>query len=200
MSTNMSGSSQITVGLHRVQTTAKAIRYHTTETRRLLAVTIDGLSHNGIESFGMGDAVNGVFILSGGLKLTPHAAAQLPLFAGGAGPGGVSHMDRRTVSFLDAVNISSPAGYKGASVDYSARQGTPAAHLDREVDMQPTMRPNMQQRHRQWASEHVAAGGYGHSVRMGPHSNVFPWRTVTGPKWLRTAVEVDQGFRCTQNL
>ena len=118
----MSGSSQITVGgLRRVQTTAKAIRYHTTETRRLLAVTIDGLSHNCIELFGMGDAEDGVFILSGGLKLTPHAAAQLLLFAGGTGPGGVAYMDRRTVSFLDAVNISSPAGYKGAPVDYGAQ-------------------------------------------------------------------------------
>ena len=141
MSSSIPGSSFVTVGgLHRVQTTATAIRYHTTETRRLLAVTIDGLSHNGIESFGMGDAVNGVFILSGGLKLTPHAAAQLPMFAGGTGPGGVAHMDRRTVSFLDAVNISSPAGYKGTPVDSSARHGTPAARrsmaddLEREVD------------------------------------------------------------------
>ena len=93
-----------------MHTTAKAIRYHTTETRRLLAVTIDGLSHNGIESFGLGDAEDGVFILSGGLKLTPHAAAQLPQFAGGTSTGGVAHMDRRTVPFLEAVNISSPAG------------------------------------------------------------------------------------------
>ena len=111
MSSSIPGSSFVTVGgLHKVQTSAKARRYHTTETRRLIAVTIDGLSHNSIESFGMGEAENGVFILSGGLKLTPHAAAQLPQFAGGTGPGGVAHMDRRTVSFLDAVNIASPAG------------------------------------------------------------------------------------------
>ena len=129
MSSSIPGSSFVTVGgLHKVQTSAKAIRYHTTETRRLIAVTIDGLSHNGIESYGMGEAENGVFILSGGLKLTPHAAAQLPQFAGGTGPGGVAHMDRRTVSFLDAANVASPAGYKGFQTG-----ATPAAAFQQPV-------------------------------------------------------------------
>ena len=99
--------------MHRVQTTAKAIRYHTTEARRLVQVTLDGLSHNGIESHGLGLSENCIFILDGGLRLTPHAAAQVPQFAGGTGLGGIAHMDRRTVSFLDRANVASPAGYKG---------------------------------------------------------------------------------------
>ena len=99
--------------MHRVQTTTKAIRYYTTEFWRLVAVTLDGLSHNGVESHGLGHSENGIFILDGGLRLTPHAAAQVPQFAGGTGLGGISHMDRRNVSFLDRANVASPAGYKG---------------------------------------------------------------------------------------
>ena len=99
--------------MHKVQTTAKAIRYHTTESRRLVSVTLDGLSYNGVESHGLGHSEGGIFILDGGLRLTPHAAAQVPQFAGGTGLGGIAHMDRRTVSFLDRANVASPAGYKG---------------------------------------------------------------------------------------
>ena len=136
MSSSIPGSSFVTVGgLHKVQTSAKAIRYHTTETRRLIAVTIDGLSHTGIESFGMGDAEGGVFILRGGLRLTPHAAAQIPQFAGGTGPGGVAHMDRRTVSFLDAVNIASPAGYKGIPDGRLPRSGATATRRSMADDL-----------------------------------------------------------------
>ena len=35
---------------------------------------------------------------------------------------------------------------------------------------------------------------------MVPRTNVFLWRTVTGPKWLRTAVELDPVDRFTRIL
>jgi hypothetical protein len=113
MSSALFGSSTVTPGgLHAVQTTAKPIRYHTTEIRRLLEVTLEGLSSNGIVSQGLGDATGGIYILSGGLRLTQHASNQLPQMAGGTGFGDISHMDRRTVSFLDQANAASPAGFK----------------------------------------------------------------------------------------
>ena len=113
MSSALFGSSTGAAGgLHAVQTTVKPIRYHTTEVRRLLEVTLEGLSSNGIVSQGLGDATGGIYILSGGLRLTQHASDQLPQMAGGTGFGDISHMDRRTVSFLDQANAASPAGFK----------------------------------------------------------------------------------------
>ncbi len=98
--------------LHPNPNTAKPIRYHTTEVRRLLEVTLDGLSNNGIVSQGLGDAEEGIFILTGGLRLTPHASEQIPPMAGGTGYGDLSHMDRRTILFLAKANAASPAGFK----------------------------------------------------------------------------------------
>ena len=71
MSSSIPGSSFVTVGgLHRVQTTATAIRYLTTGTQRLSAA-FDGLTHNGFKAFGMGETVHGVFL--GSIESHPEA-------------------------------------------------------------------------------------------------------------------------------
>ncbi len=69
--------------MHNIMATCNPIRYHSTEAQRLLEVTIEGLSSNGIEIDGFGEKKGGKYVLRGGLKLTAHAAEQLPLDMGG---------------------------------------------------------------------------------------------------------------------
>ena len=59
--------------MHNVMATNNPIRYHSTETKRLLEVTVAGLSSNGIEIDGLGATKYGKYILKGGLVLTAHA-------------------------------------------------------------------------------------------------------------------------------
>ena len=75
----------MTPSMHDVMATNNPLRYHTTEARRLLEVTVDGLSSNGIDIDGLGEKINGKYRLRGGLKLTAYAAMQLPSFMGGRG-------------------------------------------------------------------------------------------------------------------
>ena len=55
--------------MHNVMATNNPIRYHSTEAKRLLDVTVEGLSSNGIEIDGLGEKKNGKYILRGGLTL-----------------------------------------------------------------------------------------------------------------------------------
>ena len=107
--------------------TNNPIRYHSTETKRLLEVTVAGLSSNGIEIDGLGAMKDGKYILKGGLVLTAHAAEQLPLEMGGKSRSPAIGLDERTVSFFRQVNTHSPAGYKGPGT-----RGTERLHGDVE--------------------------------------------------------------------
>ena len=112
---SFSGPTSAPPAMHNVMATNNPIRYHSTEAKRLLEVTVEGLSSNGIEIDGLGEKKNGKYILRGGLTLTAHAAEQLPPEMGGRSRKPAVGMDPRTVSFMQSVNIHSPAGYKSAS-------------------------------------------------------------------------------------
>jgi hypothetical protein len=86
--------------MHNVMVTNHPIRYHTTEARRLLEVTTEGLSSNGINIDQFGSQKDGKYILCGGLRLTAHAAEQLHPSMGGRGDAPTDHMDLRTVTFM----------------------------------------------------------------------------------------------------
>jgi hypothetical protein len=80
--------------------TNNPIRYHTTEARRLLQVTTDGLTGNGIVIDSFGAMKAGKYILCGGLRLTAHAADQLHPSMGGTNDAPMERMDPKTVTFM----------------------------------------------------------------------------------------------------
>ena len=109
--------------MHNVMVTNHPIRYHTTEARRLLEVTSEGLSSNGILIDQFDTKKNGKYLLCGGLRLTEHAAEQLHQSMGGRGDATLEHMDLKTVTFMQRANLASPAGYKGAPPVASRSRG-----------------------------------------------------------------------------
>ena len=98
---------------YSVSATANPIRYHSTEARNLLTVTLDGLEGNGVSCASIGARRDGRFILSGGAYLTAHARSVLPIHMGGEHAVLPVGLDDRTIDFLDRANAMSPAGFKG---------------------------------------------------------------------------------------
>jgi hypothetical protein len=101
---SFSGPTSAPPAMHNAMATNNPIRYHSTETKWLLAVTVEGLSSNGIEIDGLGEKKQGKYLLRGGLVLTAHAAKQLPPEMGGRSRKPVVAMDQRKVSFFQQVN------------------------------------------------------------------------------------------------
>ena len=103
-----------TVSIHHVLTTANPIKYHSTVAKRLLQVTLDGLTLNGVDVPGIGDKdkLSGKHVLRTGLLLTAHAQSQLPYDMGGFRRVPQQQMDQKTVQFMRQANLSSPSGYK----------------------------------------------------------------------------------------
>ena len=52
---SFSGPTSAPPAMHNVMATNNPIRYHSTEAKRLLEVTVEGLSSNGIEIDGLGE-------------------------------------------------------------------------------------------------------------------------------------------------
>ena len=102
--TSLNGS---TVSIHHVST-ANPIKYHSTVAKRLLQVTIDGLTLNGVDVPGIGDKLSGRHVLRTGLA---HAQSQLPYDMGGFRRVPQQQMDQKTVQFMRQANLSSPKGY-----------------------------------------------------------------------------------------
>ena len=90
---------------------ADPIKYHSTEARRLLEVTLRGLEGNGITTLGLGDKSGSKFILRGGLTLSGFARAQLPVQLGGTCAVAPVDMADRTVTFIDTAIGSAPSDF-----------------------------------------------------------------------------------------